>query len=244
MTKNKNQMMQFLFADRELIIKVADLLTAPVDVIVNPANAGLSHGGGVAALIAGAAGNIVQEESDLFIKEHGQLESGMVAFTSAGKLPYKAIIHAVGPIMGEGDEQRKIQQAVSRSLQLCDMHDWKSVAFPAISSGIFCVPIELTARAFFRAITSYWDARMDIPPEKIIICLTEKNFKPFFNAFQDESNKTNHLHKDDAVNSKSLSIKPTSIKQRLNSELPVGVVNLSDDDISDLADDEMSDWFK
>lgn len=239
MTKNKNQIMQFLFGDRELIIKVADLLAAPVDVIVNPANGSLSHGGGVAGQIVQQGGDVIQEESNLFIQEHGMLESGMVAFTSAGRLPYKAIIHAVGPVMGEGDEQRKIQQAVSRSLQLCDMHDWKSVAFPAISAGIFGVPIELSARAFFRAITSYWDARIDIPPETIIICLTEENFKPFFNAFQEESKKINYQHKDDAVNSR-----PLAIKQRPDTELPVGIVDLSDDDISELAGDEMSDWFK
>jgi O-acetyl-ADP-ribose deacetylase (regulator of RNase III) len=89
--------------------------------------------------------------------------------------------------MGEGDEQRKIQLAVSRSLQLCDMHDWKSIAFPAISSGIFGVPIEVSARAFFRAITSYWDARIDASPEKIIICLTENKFRSFLHAFREES---------------------------------------------------------
>ena len=239
MANNKNQTMQFLFGDRELVIMVADLLAAPVDVIVNPANGGLSHGGGVAGQISQQGGDVIQEESDLFIKEHGKLESGMVAFTSAGHLPYDAIIHAVGPKMGEGHEQKKIELAVSRSLQLCDMHDWKSVAFPAISSGIFGVPLEVSARAFFRAITSYWDARMDIPPEKIIICLTEKSFQPFFNAFQNESKITNHMHESEAINSE-----PVSIKQISDAELPVGIVELSEDDISKLADDEIGDWFK
>lgn len=239
MTKINKQTMQFLFGDRELIIMVADLLSAPVNVIVNPANAGLSHGGGVAAKIAHQGGDIIQEESDLFIKEHGMLESGMVAITSAGHLPYDAIIHAVGPKMGEGHEQQKIEQAVSRSLQLCDMHDWKSIAFPAISSGIFGVPIDITARAFFRAITSYWDARMEIPPEKIIICLTDKSFQPFFNAFQDESKITNHLDESDASHSK-----PVPIKQIPDAELAVGIVDLTEDDISELSDSEIGDWFK
>lgn len=237
MSNNKKQTMQFLFGDRELILMVADLLSASVDVIVNPANGGLSHGGGVAGQIARQGGDIVQEESNQFIKEHGMLESGMVAFTSAGHLPYAAVIHAVGPKMGEGDEQRKIQQAVSRSLQLCDMHDWKSVAFPAISAGVFAVPIETSARAFFRAITSFWDARVDIPPEKVIICLTEKNFQPFFKAFQDESQISSH--KDDKSISKPVSYNPAS-----RAELPVGIVELNEEDISDLADDDMGDWFK
>ena len=90
MTLEKKQTMQFLFGDRELILRVEDLLTAQVDVIVNPANGGLSHGGGVAAQISEQGGIVIQQQSDQFIKEHGTLESGMVAFTSAGNLPYKS----------------------------------------------------------------------------------------------------------------------------------------------------------
>lgn len=240
MNKNNKQTMQFLFGDRELVLKVADLLAAPVDVIVNPANGGLSHGGGVAGQIAQQGGDVIQAESDLFIKEHSMLESGMVAFTSAGHLPFDAIIHAVGPKMGEGDEQRKIQLAVARSLQLCDMHDWKSIAFPAISSGIFGVPIEISARAFFRAITSYWDARMDTSPEKIIICLTEKNFHPFLHAFREESFMRGG-GKDETENKK---IDEIMKKNNVDAEPEVGIVNLSEEDISILDNDDVNDWFK
>ena len=240
MADNKKQTMQFLFGDRELVIKVADLLTSPVDVIVNPANGALSHGGGVAGQIAQQGGDVIQDESDLFIKEHGVLESGMVAFTSAGHLSYDAVIHAVGPKMGEGDEQRKIQLAVSRSLQLCDMHDWKSIAFPAISAGIFGVPIEISERAFFRAITSYWDARMDISPEKVIICLTEKNFHSFLHAFREES-FVRDGGKDDTENRKMDEVLK---KNNIDAEPSAGIVNLNEEDISSLDNDEMNDWFK
>jgi len=237
MTKNKKQMMQFLFADRELIIKVADLLSAPVDVIVNPANVGLVHGGGVARLIANAGGDIIQKESDLFIKEHGQLESGMVAFTSAGKLPYKAIIHAVGPQMGEGNEQHKIEQAVSRSLMLCNMHDWHSIAFPAISTGIFSVPVEIAARAFYRAISSFWDARIDGSLEKVIICLTEKSFQIFFDEFRNHARGLDDGSEVVATDSRSL-------LDNNEAERNIGVVELSEKEISELADDDIQDWFK
>ena len=237
MSKNKNKRMQFLFGDRELVLNVSDLLAAPVDVIVNPANGGLSHGGGVAGQIAHQGGDVIQSESDLFIKEHGMLESGMVAFTSAGRLPFDAVLHAVGPKMGEGDEQRKIQLAVARSLQLCDMHDWKSVAFPAISSGIFGVPIDISARAFFRAITSYWDARIDASPERIIICLTEEKFRPFLDAFREESfdgevDATENKKMDEVIKNNNVDVQPAA-----------GIVTLSDEDVSSL-DDEENDWFK
>lgn len=236
MTDNKKQTMQFLFGERELVINVADLLAASVDVIVNAANGGLAHGGGVAGKIVQQGGEIIQNESDLFIKEHGILESGMVAFTSAGRLPYEAVIHAVGPKMGEGHEQQKIEQAVSRSLMLCSMHDWNSVAFPAISTGIFGVPLDISARAFFRAITSFWDARMDGAPEKVIICLTEKSFQPFFNAFQEAAKQPdNETHQ---------TFKTTAQKQLPEAELPTGVVELTEQDISELENDDVNDWFK
>lgn len=236
MTSNKKHTMQFLFGDRELILRVEDLLTAQVDVIVNAANGSLLHGGGVAAQILEQGGAVIQEQSHQFIKEHGTLESGMVAFTAAGNLPYKAVLHAVGPRMGEGEEQRKIEQAVSRSLMLCSMHDWHSVAFPAISSGIFGVPIEIVAQGFFRSITSFWDARMDTPPDKVIICLTEKNFRPFLDAFRDESIMT-----DEEISQQNTAvIKPKSADK----ELAVGLVDLSDETISKLDDDEVNDWFK
>lgn len=236
MSKTQNNHMQFLFADRELILMVADLLTAPVDIIVNPANAGLFHGGGVAAQIVQQGGEQIQEESNLFINEHGVLESGMVAFTTAGNLPYQAVIHAVGPKMGEGDEQQKIQQAISRSLQLCDMHNWKSVAFPAISTGIFSVPIEVSAAAMFRAITSFWDARSEGSPEKVIICLTQNKFQPFFDAFREESSHSEV---------ENLLINDTgSLLNKENGEAITGIVNLSEQDISDLDNDELNNWFK
>ena len=228
--------MQFLFGDRELVIQVADLLVAPVDVIVNPANGQLSHGGGVAGQISQQGGKSIQDESNLFIKEHGILESGMVAITSAGNLPHSAVLHAVGPKMGEGDEQRKIQLAVSRSLQLCDMHDWNSVAFPAISSGIFGVPIDISARAFFRAITSYWDARIDASPERIFICLTEEKFRPFLESFREES-----FDLDEGENKK---IDEVMKNNNVDAEREAGHVDLSNEDLSLLDTDEMNTWFK
>lgn len=239
MTENKKQAMQFLFGDRELVIKVADLLATPADVIVNPANGGLSHSGGVAGQIALQGGDIIQAESDLFINEHGSLESGMVALTCAGQLPYKSIVHAVGPKMGEGDEQRKIQLAVSRSLQLCDMHDWKSIAFPAISAGIFGVPIEISAGAFFLAITSYWDARMDAPPEKVIICLTKTNFRPFLDAFREKA-----FERDGKSGVENKKIEETMKNNNIEAEPVAGIINLTEDDISSLNNGEMDDWFK
>lgn len=225
--------MQFIYGDRELILQITDLFSSNVDVIVNPANAGLSHGGGIAGQLLQLGGALIQEQSDQFIQEHGRLESGMVAFTSAGRLPYQAVLHAVGPTMGEGAEQQKITNAVANCLKLCQMHDWNAIAFPAISTGIFGVPVDVVAQGFFHAIISFWDARSDGAPNKIIICLTDETFEPFFLAFRGESftqeniPQANEVHDGDTI------------------EIETGIVNLSDEEISDLnGDDEISDWFK
>lgn len=225
--------MQFLFGDHELLLCVGDILSAPTDVIVNPANGSLSHGGGLAGQILQRAGEELQEESDQFIREHGQLESGMAAYTTAGRLPYKAVIHAVGPQMGEGDEQQKIELAVSRSLKLCEINEWQSIAFPAISTGIFGVPVEICAQGFFRAITSFWDARLDTSPEKIMLYLTEKNFRHFFDAFREE-----------AVESETQPAADVLPENDPGAEPETGYVDLSEEDLSDQDDDEVNDWFK
>jgi len=225
--------MQFRYGERELLLEIGDLFLAPVDVIVNPANGGLSHGGGVAGQFVERGGEIIQQESDQFIKEHGELETGMVALTSAGSLPYKAVLHAVGPRMGEGDEQEKVRLAVSHSLKLCGMHGWESIAFPAISSGVFHVPIETVARGFFHAIASYWDARFDDPPSKVIICLTQNNFQAFRDAFNEAANGPNEAEHQQAVS------RHDEIEQE------TGVVSLDENEIAELEDDnDVNNWFK
>lgn len=179
--------MHFRYGDRELIIGVSDLLSAPTEVIVSPASGNLSHDSGLAEKIVGAAGKQLQQESDRLIEEYGQFESGMAVQTGAGELPFRAVIHAVGPRMGEGDEQYKIEQAVSTCLKLCEINEWESIAFPAISAGLRSVPVAVCAQAFFRVITHFWDARFECSLTSIRICLTEDTFQIFFDAFRGEA---------------------------------------------------------
>jgi len=71
--------------------------------------------------------------------------------TTAGKLPFKAVIHAVGPRFGEGDEEKKLAQALSSAFALAAEKGWQAVAFPAVSAGIFAVPLDICARAYLTA---------------------------------------------------------------------------------------------
>src|ERR1051326_57806 len=81
-----------------------DITERSVDVIVNAANSYLKHGGGVAATIVRKGGAVIQDESDMIITAGGLVPVGSAVITTAGRLPCKAVIHTVGPRMGEGNE--------------------------------------------------------------------------------------------------------------------------------------------
>jgi O-acetyl-ADP-ribose deacetylase len=129
----------------------ADLLAQPVEAIVNAANGRLAHGGGVAAAIARAAGPALQDESDALVELHGPFPTGSAVVTTAGRLPFKGVIHAVGPRLGEGDEERLLGKALDAAFACARERGWASVAFPAVSSGIFAVPAGVCARAYVRS---------------------------------------------------------------------------------------------
>ena len=165
-----------------LIIAVRDIFGSTTDVIVNPANSGLSHGGGLAAQIAIAAGPELEAECEAYIAEHGTLPETHAVATSAGKLDYQAVIHTVGPKMGSGNEQKKITDAVRNCLITCEQHGWHSIAIPAISTGIFGVPDAICASAYAEAIPAFLQ-RKGNSIERVEICLTSDHYPAFLKAF-------------------------------------------------------------
>lgn len=149
-----------------------DLLLEPVAAIVNPANGHLAHGGGVAGAISRAAGATLQEESDRLVRASGPFPSGSAVVTGAGRLPFKGIIHAVGPRFGEGDEERKLVQALVSAFRRAEERGWDSVSFPAVSSGIFAVPPDLCARCYRKAVED-WFAQSAAAPSHLRLCLRD-----------------------------------------------------------------------
>lgn len=113
-----------------------DITERPVDAIVNAANSYLQHGGGVAGAIVRKGGQSIQEESNRI----GPVEVGKAAITGAGALKARRVIHAVGPRMGEGDEDRKLKSAIRSVFALAVDDGIRSISVPAISSGIFGFP--------------------------------------------------------------------------------------------------------
>lgn len=142
---------------QEFILGQGDMTEEKVDAIVNAANEHLMHGGGVAALIARIGGKVISEESKTWIEERGPITHESPAYTSAGDLPCKYVIHAVGPMWGSGDEENKLAAAVKGSLRAAEELELTSIAFPAISTGIFGFPKDRAARVIYQAVHDYFN---------------------------------------------------------------------------------------
>ena len=157
-----------------------DITELEVDAIVNAANSRLKMGGGVAGAILRKGGWSIQEESDKI----GYCPVGGAVITGAGRLKAKYVIHAVGPRMGEGDEDRKLRNATLNSLKLAEKHGIKSMAFPAISTGIFGFPKDRCAKIMLRTTVDYLKAGSSI--ERVIFCLYDDET---YQIFAEELNR-------------------------------------------------------
>ncbi len=157
--------------NRQFRVVRGNLLDQQVDAIINAANGYLSHGGGVAAAIERAAGPALTAEGDRLIQERGPIPTGEAVVTTAGNLPFKGVIHAIGPRLGEGDEEKLLEKALQAAFHIADEQNWSSIAFPAVSSGIFSVPHELCARAYVAAVTGFVRENPETPLRWFLLCL-------------------------------------------------------------------------
>lgn len=154
-------------------IVVGDLLSEDTDCIINAANGHLAHGGGVAAVIARAAGPSLVQECDRLVRGNGPVPTGDCVVTTAGNLPFKGVIHAVGPRMGEGNEAVKLMMTLESCFCRAQDRGWKSVSFPAVSSGIFGVPYDICARAYRKAVENFCSKNPDSCVKRIRLVLFE-----------------------------------------------------------------------
>ena len=133
-----------------------DITAETTDAIVNAANKYLQHGAGVAGAIVRRGGPNIQVESDVWVQTHGLVSHAEPAWTSGGNLPCRFVIHAVGPVWGDGDEDAKLAASVSGSLRVADELGLESIALPAISTGIFGFPKERAAQVILTTIREYF----------------------------------------------------------------------------------------
>lgn len=156
-----------------------DITDLATDAIVNAANESLQMGGGVAGAIRRRGGPAIQRECDNI----GGTSVGNAVITTGGNLKARYVIHAVGPRWGEGDEDRKLGQAVLSALKLADSRRLRTIAVPAISTGVFGFPKERAAQIILSTTIDYIK-KGGTQLRRIIFCLFDpQSLSVFEKAF-------------------------------------------------------------
>ena len=154
----------------------ADITTLDVDAIVNAANNALLGGGGVDGAIHRAAGPQLLTEC----RTLGGCETGEAKITQGYRLKARHVIHTVGPIYRGGPRDADLLvSAVRNSLSLADEHHLRSIAFPAISTGIYGYPMDQAAHVILSTILDYCQSATQI--ERVIMCLFDQRALRVFN---------------------------------------------------------------
>jgi len=160
------------FLTDKVLVKVGDLTKENVDAIVNAANGTLMGGGGVDGAIHRAGGpEILKECKEIRRVQYPDgLPTGQAVITTAGRMPAKYVIHTVGPVYGRGgsDKAELLNACYYNSLQLAAGQGLKTIAFPAISTGIYGYPLNEAARVSSWAIQKFFAVNTAIQEVRLV----------------------------------------------------------------------------
>lgn len=172
-------MKEWIINGRKIKLVEGNLALLDVEAVVNAANKSLILGGGVAGAIRNFGGHSIQEECNKI----GSIEVGEAVITGAGNLKSKYVIHAVGPVYGEGDENKKLAKATLNSLMIAKKKKIRDIAFPAISTGIFHFPIRKCSEIMLKTAMGFIE-KYDYPKEIIFCLYGDKAYSIFENTLQ------------------------------------------------------------
>jgi O-acetyl-ADP-ribose deacetylase (regulator of RNase III) len=160
---------------------MGDITKQKVDAIVNAANTKLLPGGGVDGAIRKAGGDIISKECAEIIQKQGGCPTGKAVFTSAGRLPARYVIHAVGPIWkgGTQKEEELLASAYRESLTLAKKLDVKSIAFPSISTGIYKYPLRDAAYIALKTVKEFLEKEQDISMHVYFVLFDKETFDTY-----------------------------------------------------------------
>jgi len=173
------------FFEGRLIVRTGDITGIEVDAVVNAANSSLMGGGGVDGAIHQAGGpSILEECRDIRAHQYPDgLPSGKAVITGGGNLPASHVIHTVGPVWhgGNRDEDHTLSQAYSNSLHLAAETGLKTIAFPAISTGVYGFPKTRAAKIVYKTIGDFI-THHSLPRTIYIIFFSSRDEKIFLDT--------------------------------------------------------------
>lgn len=155
-----------------VVVINGDITAQEVDAIVNAANSSLMGGGGVDGAIHTRGGSQILEECREIRRADypDGLPTGEAVITTAGNLPARYVIHTVGPVYGrhDGQESYLLEACYKNSLRLAARHNLQSIAFPAISTGVYGYPREEAAEVAARAIEEFLSGTDSIKEVRLV----------------------------------------------------------------------------
>lgn len=158
------------FVGGRVTIRVGDITREVVDAVVNAANGSLMGGGGVDGAIHRAGGPAILEECKAIraARHPKGLPTGEAVLTTAGRMPAHYVIHTVGPVYGVADAAAKLAACYRNSLRLAAEHDLGTVAFPAISTGVYGYPVDEAAVVSSQAIRAFLEDDIGIRQVRLV----------------------------------------------------------------------------
>ncbi len=174
------------FLNSRVVVKVGDITKENADAIVNAANSTLMGGGGVDGAIHRAGGPEIKKECQEIRRTQypDGLPTGQAVITTAGKMAAKHVIHTVGPVYGRGgkDKAKLLAACYRNSLALAAEKGLKTIAFPAISTGVYGYPLDEAAKVSSQAIEKFLKSNSLIQEVRLV----------FFSATDAETFLKNH----------------------------------------------------
>ena len=195
-----------------------NILSEHADSIVNAANGDLQHFGGLAKAISDAGGPDIQSECGYYVVKNSRIKAGEAVCLGPGGLPYRHVIHAVGPQWkdGKSGEEHVLYSAVLNSLKLADEASLRSIAVPAVGTGIFNVPVDVCARASFKAVEEFANTCPKTSLRRLKFVLLHQSVVDIFSRFT----KENHQSKNEGVDSTCPKVEPISATQVSSAAVP------------------------
>ncbi|XP_061194415.1 protein mono-ADP-ribosyltransferase PARP14-like isoform X2 [Saccostrea echinata] len=208
-----------------------DLTALPVDVIVNAANPDLIHHGGLAGVIAKKGGNEIQEECSEYVRRNGKLKEGDTFCSRAGQLSCKMIVHACGPTWkgGMNQENGHLTNCVESALEETENMSHRSIAIPALCTGIFGYPIDKATSVIVKAVKSHLKDKKGSSIKEVILCdVKPETVKCFTEALKQEykGKVTVFKNTDESGSPRSLQTEAQGQTPAQNTEFTAGHISV------------------